>query len=149
MSRLKLLERVSLWAAALGVLLILATAGGCPTFEATAPAWAWPLHLLLLAASAAAGMATMLRGVEIDRERWRIVDDPRITRGEREYAHKEAERQRRWAGTALMLGPVIAGYWLAFQFRSAGTGRLLTDLLSLTPLAGFLAGLVYGRRYGP
>lgn len=149
MSRLQGLERVSLGVAVVCGLLTLASAAGCPTFEVEEPAWAWPLHALLLAVGAGAGVATMLRGVEIDRKRWEIVEDPLLTSGERQYAHKEAERQRRAAGTLLLLGPVVLGYWLAYQFRSAQVHVLLTDLLGVTPLFAFLAGLVYGRRYEP
>lgn len=149
MSRLQGLERLSLAVAIVCGLLTLISAGGCPTFQVREPGWAWPLHLLLLAISAGAGVATMRRGVEIDRKRWEIVEDPRITSGEREYAHKEAERQRRWTGTVFALGPLLLGYWVAYQFRSSEVNVLLTDLLGVTPLAGFLAGLIYGRRFEP
>ena len=57
----------------------------------------------------------MARAREIDRERWEVVDDPLLTSGEREYAHKEAERERRWAGTVFLTAPVALAYWTAYQ----------------------------------
>jgi hypothetical protein len=140
------LERASLLLAVVAGALGLATSAGCPPVRLGDPAWAWALHPLLLAAGAAAGMATLLRGRDIDRRRWEIVEEPRLTKGEREYAHKEAERQRRHSATIFLLGPVLLGYWLAFQFRGQRE-HFLSDLLILSPLVGYLAGLLGGRRF--
>lgn len=149
MSPLEKLERVSLGVAIGGGVLSLASAGGCSLLATPNTGWTWFLHPLVFLLSAAAGVVTMLRGVEIDRRRWEIVDEPLLTSGEREHAHKEAERQRRHAGTLLLLGPLMVGFWLSQEYRSAGLGRLATDLLSVAGLFGFFAGILYGRRYEP
>lgn len=119
----------------------------------------WIAALLLGLTGAAGGLATVARGREIDRHRWEVVDDPHLTSGEREYAHKDAERERRWAGTVFLTAPVALAYWTAYQVapsavESAGGSRLgNTPLLALLPLAGYLAGLVIAhlraRRQSP
>lgn len=112
----------------------------------------WPLSLTLGLLGAAGGVITVVRGRSIDRRRWEAVDDPLLTSGEREYAHKEAERQRRWTGTVFFATPVALAYWAAFQLPAeAGLGT--TPLLALFPLAGYLIGLLgahwWWRRRSP
>lgn len=146
MSALARLERVSLAVAIVAGLLVVLSATGIGLDLAGRATLAWFLHPLLLLLGAGAGIVTILRGVEIDRNRWEIVNDSSITKGEREYAHKEAERQRRVAGTLFLLGPVLLALWFAYQLRGDGP-ELVADLLIITPLVGFLAGILYGRRF--
>lgn len=121
--------------ASVGVLLVPAGA-----------AWlAWLLHPLLLALGAAGAYAAALRGREIDRWRWRMVEDPLITDAEREEAHKEAERQRRAAATAFLAAPVFLGYWLVYQV----TGDLAVWLLPASALLGYAAGVALAHRWVP
>jgi hypothetical protein len=107
----------------------------------------WLAHPLLAAFGAAAGAAAVARGREIDRARWEVADEPLATSGERELAHKEAERQRRLAGTALLAAPVFVGYWLLYQVPAAG---LAAWLLPATALVGWAVGYgVANRRAVP
>jgi hypothetical protein len=106
----------------------------------------WLAHPLLAALGAAAGAAAALRGRELDRARWEVVDQPMITSGERELAHKEAERQRRLAATAFLAAAVFVGYWLLYQIP----GGLVAWLLPATALVGWAGGhTVINRRAGP
>ena len=112
----------------------------------------WPLSVVLALLGAAGGVATVLRGEAIDRNRWEVVEDPLLTSSEREYAHKEAERQRRWAGTVFFAAPVALAYWAAYQLP-ADSGLGASPLLAVFPLVGYLAGLLgtyqWGRRRSP
>jgi len=92
----------------------------------------------------AGGWVTRWRLVGIDLRRWRIVADDLLTSGEREYAHHEAERQRRVSATALLAGPLAIGYWSAYQFIAADE-HLLIQLLPLVPMVGCVAGWFAGR----
>ncbi len=132
--------RVAVACAALGFL----TSAGCsPLPSLTAGAVPW-LHPLLLLAGAAAGLASSHRGVEIDRRRWELLEEPLLTDGERQLAHKEAERQRRWASLAYLGAPLMLGYWLAYQVE--GEGRALAAaLLPVTAVLGSVAGLAWAR----
>lgn len=107
---------------------------------------AWLLHPLLLVLGAAAGGTTAVRGRQIDKKRWELVEDPLLTDGERELAHREAERERRWAGTVFFVVPIFLGYWMAYQFRGTGGGTPATSLLIGTPMVGFLLGLFLTQR---
>ena len=107
----------------------------------------WVSAVALLAYGIFGGIATVLRAREIDRRRWEAVEDPLITSGEREYAHKEAERERRWAGTVFFASPIALSYWAAYQLApDAGLGA--PPLLAVVPLGGYLAGLLatYARQ---
>ncbi len=86
----------------------------------------------------------LARGEEIDRERWRVVDDPDLTSGEREYAHRRAERLRRWANTSYVAAPLMLGYWMAYQVTGEGR-RLAAQLLPATALVGSVLGGVAVR----
>jgi len=101
----------------------------------------WPLSALLALLGLGGGILTVVRGREIDRVRWELVESPLMTSGEREYAHKEAELQRRWAGTVFFAAPVALSYWAAYQLQ-AGTGQIASPLVALFPLSGYLVGLL-------
>lgn len=127
---------------------------GLRLLPALDPQWIWWLALPLFALGVGGGLVTVLRGREIDRIRWQTVEDPLLTSGEREWAHKHAERERRWAGTVLFGAPIGLTYWLANQITSdptSGTGAGLTlGLMAVWPLLGFPAGLFLGlRKFGP
>lgn len=103
---------------------------------------AWLFHPLLFLLGAVGGLAAAARGRQVDEIRWRVLDDPMLTGGERELAHREAERQRRWAGTVFFVAPILLGYWLAYQFAGEDGGSLVTFLLTASPMVGFLSGLL-------
>lgn len=104
-------------------------------------------HPLLAAAGLAAGRAAVLRGREIDAARWAVVDEPLSTAGEREHAHREAERERRVSATVFLGTPVFVGYWWMYQFGAAGPGAWA---LPVSGLLGYLAGYLFeNRRGGP
>ncbi len=145
--RLERLERAALWVAVVCAALGFLTSGGCLHLPSAPRAALGLLHPLLFLMGAGAGWAVVVRGRDIDRRRWQIVREDRLTSGERDWAHKEAERQRRWAGTSFLAAPVMLGYWLAYQVE--GGGRLLAaQLLSVTALAGAVTGLVAAHLHG-
>lgn len=114
------------------------------------PSWAWGIHPLLFLAGWGAGLATSLRGRQIDRRRWEILSEPRLTEGEREAAHHDAEQQRKWAGIWLIAAPILVGYWLAYQLADPAVAGPLTYTLPGTPLLGAGLGLVLTDRWlGP
>lgn len=105
-----------------------------------------PAHPLLAALGVGAGRAAVRRGREVDAERWAVVDEPLATAKEQEYAHKEAERERRVSATVFLGAPVFLGYWGLYQF-AAGPGSWA---LPVTGLVGYLAGYLFeNRRGGP
>jgi MFS family permease len=106
-----------------------------------APAAFWPMLGGLALCGAGAGIATVVRGHQVDRVRWQVAQDPMVTSAEREYAHKEAERERRWAGTVFFVAPVALAYWVAYQLPP-GSGVGASGLLALVPIAGYLVGLL-------
>lgn len=110
------------------------------------PSLAWGLHPLLFLLGAAGGLAGAMRGRQIDAKRWQLVQDDMLTDGERELAHHEAERERRWAGTVFLLGPLFFGYWMAYQVAPPEGGSMLTFLLTVSPMVGFVVGLVAGGK---
>ena len=81
---------------------------------------------------------------------WRVNADGtgsiRLTSGERDWAHKNAERKRRGAGTAFLAAPLALGYWLAHQIEGRG---LAADLLAATAVLGAVAGLILARYLEP
>lgn len=109
------------------------------------PWWLLPAaHPLLAALGVAAGRAAVRRGREVDAERWAVVDEPLATAKEREYAHKEAERERRVSATVFLGAPVFLGYWGLYQFPP-GPGAWA---LPIAGLAGYLAGFFFENRSG-
>jgi hypothetical protein len=141
-------QRISLTVAGVACLLAFLTAGGCSPLPEGPPAAAAWFHPFFLVLGIAAGVASVLRFREIDHHRWEVVGDPHLTKGEREWAHKEAERQRRFAASAYLAAPLGLSFWLAYQFQ----GRFQlpdvspADVLMLTPLLGFFAGLLWAQR---
>jgi len=107
---------------------------------------AWVLHAVLLLIGAAGGLATAIRGRQVDEKRWELLDDPMMTSGERELAHREAERERRWASTVFFVMPILLGYWWANLLSGEDGGSLLTFLLTASPMIGFLVGLFLTQR---
>ena len=147
-SALQRWERICLTVAGVACLLVFLTAGGCSPLPLGPPAAALWLHPLLLGLGLAAGFAAVLRFREVDARRWEIVADPLLTKGEREWAHKEAENQRRFASSAYLSAPLGLSFWLAYQFQ--GRFKLPdispADVLMLTPLAGFFVGLLLAQK---
>lgn len=113
---------------------------GLRFFPMLSSAGLWVMAPVLLAAGTVGGAATVGRGEEIDRRRWELVEDPLITSGEREYAHKEAERERRWAGIVFFTAPVALAYCAAGHLPADAVGA--PPLLALVPIAGYLGGLI-------
>ena len=144
-TRLARLQTAAAWTAGACALAGFLTSVGASPLPA-GPAWlAWVGHPLLAALGAAGAVAGALRGRELDRWRWEMVADPRITSGEREEAHKEAERRRRHAATAFLAAPVFAGYWLVYQLA----GGLATWLLPASALLGYALGFLGASRWVP
>jgi hypothetical protein len=119
-------------------------------FPRGGPWVAWVLHPLFFILGAAGGMAAVIRGRHADRQRWEVLEDPRLTDGERELAHRVAERERRWAGTVFFMAPLFLSYWMAYQFGGEegspqrgehGSLPIEMQMLMLSPMVGFLAGL--------
>lgn len=145
MTSLERLQQIAIAIAAMGALLGFASSGGCHVLPTAAPDLAWIIHFLLLALGAGAGWLSFLRYREVERRRWQAVNDPLATQGEQEYAHKEAESQRRFAGTAYLLAPMGLAFWLANHFDRRGE-LTPSDLFLVTPLLGFLLGLLAAYR---
>ncbi|MYA06895.1 MAG: hypothetical protein F4060_03490 [Holophagales bacterium] len=82
------------------------------------PGLVWVLHVLVAAIGFLSGIAATRRRAEIDVERWKLVEDPDLTSGEREHAHREAESRLRRASAQFLLAGVTLGGWLAYQLRS-------------------------------
>ena len=145
MSRLQLLQRVSWAAAVAGVLLGLAASGGYTLFPVGSPRLGWWFLPLVLALGVAAGLACIRRVREIDAGRWELVRDPTITKGERELAHGEAERERRLAGIAFLAGPFMVAYWLLYQL-TPNEVEMGPAFLLFGALVGYVLGLAVGNR---
>ena len=115
-----------------------------------APAWlGLALHPVVIAWGTLGGVLTVLRSREIDRERWEIANDSDITSKERALAHSEAENQMRKAGTVFLLASVAFGGAIAYHLRSEEGAFVWSDLLVVTPVFGFLAGMAWGSRRWP
>ncbi len=146
MTRLERFQKVALWVAVGSATIGFLTSTGCQMLP-DAPRQVLPLlHPVLFALGAVFGVASQRRSEEIDRERWKIVEEPLLTGGERDWAHKNAERKRRGAGTAFLAAPLALGYWLAHQIEGRG---LAADLLAATAVLGAVAGLILARYLQP
>ncbi len=105
------------------------------------------LYPLLAAVGAACGLATVLRHRQIDAKRWEIVQQDGLTSGERQTAHREADREIRFAAATFFLAGVSCGGWLSYQFRDLDRFTA-SDLLILAPVVGFGVALwIGGRRF--
>lgn len=139
--RLERLQTFATVAAVAGLLLGFLASIGLRLFPLLSATGFWIVAVLLFVAGVVGGLATVVRARDIDRNRWEVVDDPLLTSGEREYAHKEAERARRWSGTVFLTAPVALAYWAAYQVApEAALGA--PPLLAAVPLAGYLLGLL-------
>ena len=144
MSVLERAQKVAFWVAVGCATLGFVTSAGCgPIPELPAGLAGW-LHPVLLGIGVLAGLAAVARNEEIDRRRWEIVEDPSLTSDERDYAHRHAERERRWASTAFLSAPLMIGYWLAYQLEGGGR-RLDAQLLPLTAVVGAVIGFAAAR----
>ena len=144
MSRLERAQRVSFWVAVVSATLGFSTSAGCRLAPEIPDASLGLLHPLLFLVGGIAGYLSVFRTHEIDRERWRIAEEPSLTSGERDYAHRYAERQRRLASTSFLAAPLMLGYWMAYQVE--GEGQLLAaQLLPVTGLVGSVVGLLVAR----
>jgi hypothetical protein len=149
MSRLQRIQRVAFWVAVVSAAMGFMTSAGCRMLPAIPSGWVGWLHAGLLVLGAVAGFVAFSRGREIDQERWRVAEDPSLTSGERDYAHKHAERERRSAATSLLAAPLMLGYWLAYQVVGEGEA-LAAQLLPVTALVGSIVGWIAARtRLGP
>lgn len=144
MTRLERLQRVSFWVAVGSATLGFLTSAGCRMAPEIPAAAIGHLHVSLVAIGAVAGYLSVFRSLEIDRERWRIAEGPSLTSGERDYAHRYAERQRRVASTSFLAAPLMLGYWLAYQVVGEGQS-LAAQLLPVTGLMSAVVGCAVGR----
>ena len=114
----KLLQGIAVvWSAVFLVLAIL-TIVGVQIVPRDVPGLVWALHALVGVIGLLSGIAATRRRAEIDVERWKLVDDPDLTSGEREHAHREAESRLRRASAQFLLAGVTLGGWLAYQLRA-------------------------------
>jgi hypothetical protein len=152
MSLLERAQKVAFWIAVICAALGFVTSAGCGPIPDLPGGLARWLHPILLALGVAAGLAASARNDEIDRTRWQVVEDPMLTSDERDYAHKYAERERRWASTAFLTAPLMLGYWMAYQLEGGGR-RLEAQLLPLTAVIGavlgYLVASLRARRRNP
>jgi len=144
MTRLERAQRVSFWVAVVSATLGFLTSAGCRMLPEISSSWVGLLHGLLFVLGAVAGFLAVGRGRDIDRERWRVAEDPTLTSGERDYAHKYAERERRVAVTSFLAAPLMLGYWLAYQVVGEGQD-LAPQLLPATALLGSVVGWIGAR----
>lgn len=139
---MKALQSTSMALGALCAVLALATATGCPALPTGEPGASSWLHPLVILVGLGAGFATRRRSAAVDGNLWKVVDDPTLTSGEREYAHHEAGAEKKRAAVAMISGPIGLGLLLAYQFK--GPEFSFADLLTISPLLGFVAGLWLG-----
>lgn len=145
MKRWEGVQRLSIAVAIVCGALGLATSAGCSTLPEPPLGLAWALHPFLFLLGGLAGLFTSLRHREVEEQRRQAVEDPLATRGEQDYAHREAESQRRFAGTAFLLAPLGFAYWMAYAFEVRGRVTA-ADFFLVTTVLGFLPGLLLGRR---
>lgn len=137
------LRRGAFWVTVGAVGLTVLAALDLSPFPTRAPGVAIWFHPLVAVLGALAGWFTVVRARELEAERWRVVADPDLTSGERQYAHKEAEREVRSAASGLLVAALAVAVWLAYQLRIPGE-ITLADFLVLTAALGYLGGLGLG-----
>ncbi|MCB1058480.1 MAG: hypothetical protein KDD11_23500 [Acidobacteria bacterium] len=148
MSRWLLAERGALVLAVVAAALGLLTSAGFHVVPPGPPDAAWVVHVGLFLLSLVAGGFGALRHREIEQQRWAVAHDRDATKGEREYAHREAASQRRYSWTVFLLAPLAVGYWMAYVFETPDA-ITLSDFVLVTPVAGFFLGLYVGGMLWP
>ena len=141
-------QTIAFWLLVPGGLLAVGAAAGLLPMPKGPPALAWKVHPIVIALGLGCGLASVARMREIDRARWRVLEDASITSGERDWAHREAESEIRGAGTVFVLCGVAWGAFGAYQLRDPGTLGA-ADFLMVSPLFGFAAGLLVGVKVFP
>lgn len=148
--RLATLQRVAVGMAAVGLVLGFLASLDILLLPRAGLGWAYVLQPVMLILGAGGGVATALRGRHVDRVRWATVAEPLLTDMERETAHKDAETERRQAGVWFLMGPMLLGYWLAYQVAPPQSNSLAAYLLAILPMPGFALGLLAANRHlGP
>lgn len=153
MSGLVTIQKACWWTSAAMGLVILGTATGCNPVPTAPAGWLGVAYPLLLGVGALFGWMARLRQVEIEEDRWRILSDEHLTRGERTYAHKEAESAMTRSLAAFLLVPLFLAGCLTYQIPG-GEESFANDLLVLPAFLGYGLGLLLGwwktrERYGP
>jgi len=148
MIHLERLQRVSFWVAVVSSTLGFLTSAGCELLPNVPSSSLGFLHPFLFVLGGVAGYLSVFRSHEIDRERWRIAEDPSLTSGERDYAHRYAERQRRLASGSFIAAPLMLGYWMAYQVEGGGEA-LAAQILPVTGLVGSIVGVLVARLKSP
>ena len=115
---LQRLQSVAVVWSALFLGLAILTIVGVQIVPREVPGLVWALHVLVAGIGVLSGIAAARRRAEIDVERWKLVEDPDLTSGEREHAHREAESLLRRASAQFLLAGVTLGGWLAYQLRA-------------------------------
>jgi hypothetical protein len=146
--RWRRVQGIAFWLLVVGGVLAVGAATGLAPIPKGPPALAWKLHPVLIVFGFGCGLAAVGRAREIDRERWRVLADDALTKGEREWAHKEAESEIRGSGTVFVLCCVAWGAFGAYQLREANTVGA-ADFLMVSPILGFGLGLLAGVRAYP
>ena len=147
MARIERVQKVYFWIAIASAGLGVVSSSGCSPLPTFPSGVLWVLHPLLFLLGAVSGALNLRRSEQIDRQRWEVAEDSTVTRGEREYAHKDAESERRWAGVCFAGCPLMLGYWLAYQVMTE-SGRVEAHLLPVTGIAGFAVGLGIAKTLG-
>lgn len=148
MSRLVTIQKACWWAsAAIGALILGIATGGNPV-PTVGAGWLVLAHPVLFGAGLLFGWMARLRQNEIEEDRWRILSDDHLTRGERTYAHKEAESAMTRSLAAFLLVPLLLAGCLTYQIPGP-EGSLADDLLVIPAFVGYGLGLLLARwRYG-
>ncbi|MDX1631123.1 MAG: hypothetical protein R3234_04640 [Thermoanaerobaculia bacterium] len=147
------IQKTCWWASAVLGLVILGTATGYNPVPTAATVWLGVAYPFLLGVGVLFGWMARLRQVEIEEDRWRILSDEHLTRGERTYAHKEAESAMTRSLAAFLLVPLLLAGYLTYQIPGE-EGSFVNDLLVLPAFLGYGLGLLLGwwktrNRSGP
>jgi hypothetical protein len=144
MDSLRRKQRAAVWIAVSAAVLAFLAALGGSLLPAVGGVWVWSLHPFMLALGTWGGRLTSARNRQIERQRWEVVQDPAVTKGEREWAHKEAEAERKRAAVSFLTAPLLVAGWLAYSFRE-GAPTLASDLMPVSALLGFGLGLAWAH----